>query len=301
MLQTKDKRSLYLGSVSENTEGLGPGFSSGADIPGVLSDKVPFEDDPDYVEKAAHYLHSHGHKIDPSGDKAVNAYLKFFSYYSNTTEEDLLFLQNEYRDYYRALRLMKYAGSDIRGGIIKAGVISDTPISDIANYTGLPESTVGLFERVYFNVRDKLDKEGYVFGKLLHRVVSAEETANEEDVWCFLAYIFGWNFFKDYLSAEDSTRIKLSRAVRYREARKVLMATHSELSSEEVLTRYTRARHTDGITSENETVNTSAEDYAKIDEVMNRLEITNIAAEDDPAPLPKEERRLLSEGLDKGN
>jgi hypothetical protein len=81
--------------------------------------------------------------------------------------------------------------------IIEAAVLARRTQDEIAEYIGLDVRTVEAYEALFYDVRTKLDKEGYILGCLLGPIVTKGFVGNDPDgFWKIIAYYGGWEHVK---------------------------------------------------------------------------------------------------------
>ena len=77
--------------------------------------------------------------------------------------------------------------------LIEAAVLAAVESSDIADYLGTTEAVIEAYEMLFFDIRGKLDNEGYVVGAVLGPALTKGVYGNDPDgFWKVVAYFGGW-------------------------------------------------------------------------------------------------------------
>lgn len=231
-------------SMEETALNLVPILDLGADFPASRAEnqqRDPDPVDPDYRFARAVQLKSANCYFDQAQDPLVMELLTIFKMQQLLPVEDLQYLHDMCSSVYGALAV-RQAKHDLRGLYIECGVLADASIEEIAAFVGLPQDVVEAYEKVFFDMRGRMQVRGYVQGRLFHSVASAvlERTggmnpnsaqANSDDVCRLLALFFGWESFQQYVASYEFTTEAawvLRNLIAKNEATKMLNASFKE-------------------------------------------------------------------------
>jgi len=205
---------------------LGSGFSKR-----TQTLDLPLQDCPDYVSRMARFLLRCGHEIDPSGDPVITRCMEYYREWAEVDLHELIVFVSKYSDIYQAhqLRLSK---DDARGRIIEAGILGRATNEQIAEYVGCAKEVVDAYELLFFNVRPRLENEGYIFGLILNAITGSEtQLVSSDAFWKFIAYRLGWEQFKLFYTSRElpeALEAGLRTCATIQDFRRMLMARYVE-------------------------------------------------------------------------
>jgi len=272
------------------------------DLAGLV--EIPDESAPDFVVQQSKYLFDAGILSDPANDIWVNRYLAFYRDYTECEPKNILYLKFVHPHIYTCF-FIRSNPTDVRDKIIEAGIIGGAAPLQIAEYIAMDVETVIAYEQCYYNVRNKLKSQGYVFGRLLAAIATFNHPVEENDqLWKLLSYVGGWEMFCDYLHSGSSMEMQTEviRLLKTREGKKLLYAAHKELITAEtassILWRHAKSTPERGmLETENAKTDPVEAEYAKIEENMRKLQLIPVAVLDNPTN-DIDEKRLLPAGLE---
>ena len=116
-------------------------------------------------------------------------------------------LQEQYPNMYTAYGLFVSTSTDKFS--LEANLLTDRHITEIALRANMSHRAVQIYERLFFNVRDKLTKPDYILNCVIRPVLDAGTADMTTDImWKIYAYYFG----EHVLSAVQSTVTNPARA-----------------------------------------------------------------------------------------
>jgi hypothetical protein len=90
--------------------------------------------------------------------------------------------------------------------IIEAGVLAGVSQEELAKYLALTPEVIEAYEKLFFDVRDKLDARGYILGSVVGPLLSRGITSADPDgFWKVLSFNGGWEHVKGCWSAGQAT------------------------------------------------------------------------------------------------
>ncbi len=90
--------------------------------------------------------------------------------------------------------------------IIEAAVLANISREELAEYIALTPKVIEAYEKLFFDVRDKLQAEGYVAGSILGAIVATGvDGADPDGFWKMLAFNGGWEQVKGCWCAGRAT------------------------------------------------------------------------------------------------
>jgi hypothetical protein len=144
----------------------------------------------------------------PAGYAAIKLAMRFRSrLLSATGMADFRQLQEQFPNIYAAYSLFVSAGPDKCS--LEANILTGRDLAEIALRCNMPFKAVQLYEQLFFNVRDKLDKPDYILHCVIRPLLLAGTTEMTIDMmWKIYAYYFG----EHVLYAVQSTVTNPTRA-----------------------------------------------------------------------------------------
>lgn len=107
-------------------------------------------------------------------------------------------LAEEYPDIYAAHALARNPASC--RWVAEAGVLANADAQTIADYVGVTRETVDTYERLFFNVRNKLSARGYILNQIAMPAFSRGMDGRDFDfMYKIIAYCAGWGVFTDFI------------------------------------------------------------------------------------------------------
>lgn len=111
-----------------------------------------------------------------------------------------LVLRDEYPELYWAYGL--YENPKSERWIIEAGLLTDVPLPELAEYVAKPLGVVQTYERMFYDVRDRLGSRGYILNRVLMPSYSRGMHSRDFDLmFKTLAYCAGWSIFKEFIDS----------------------------------------------------------------------------------------------------
>lgn len=134
------------------------------------------------------------------------------------TTNDHTVLEHDYPDLYAAHEI--YADLSGERWILEAGLLTDLTLGELADYVSQPESVVGKYEAVFYNIRPRLKSRGYVLNHICMPAVRRGMHGRDYD-FCFktIAYCLGWQVFTEFIDGRnmsDGSRNALEQSFRDR-------------------------------------------------------------------------------------
>lgn len=88
--------------------------------------------------------------------------------------------------------------------IIEAGLLTDVSYEELGEYVGKPVSVIKTYEKLFFDVRGRLDSRGQILNMVLLPTVAAGLDGRDFDfLYKTLAYCAGWKAFQAFIEVGD--------------------------------------------------------------------------------------------------
>ena len=131
--------------------------------------------------------------------------VRFLQRWKTSTRAQLHQLEREYGPLFRAHLL--YDNIHSERWIIEAGLLTrDATIPDIAKYIGQDQSVVEMYQLYFFDIRTKLQAEGFITTQLLSPAFGSGLHMGDPDaLYKALAYVKGWKLFCELISHATSS------------------------------------------------------------------------------------------------
>ncbi len=131
-----------------------------------------------------------------TNDQFVTAAFKFQVELAKCKDDvDRWSLMEEYPDIYAAYLIFKRGDDEDRHPmrfVIEARILAGQQSDEIANLLGIPPATIDLYEKIFFNVKDKLKNSDYIMTCVMGPSVYAGLSDRDYDLlWKLFGYLYG--------------------------------------------------------------------------------------------------------------
>lgn len=89
--------------------------------------------------------------------------------------------------------------------IIEAGIVADVSCVELGAYTGIDPAVISMYERLFFNIRDKLACTGYIQNLISPSLRRGVDSKDYDFLYKIIARAGGWSVLKEYLEAGELT------------------------------------------------------------------------------------------------
>lgn len=111
---------------------------------------------------------------------------------------DKYLLSNEFPDMYAAKNA--YRAPDSERWMMEAAVLGNVSAKEIGAYLAHPESMVETYEKVFFDIREKLPARGYILNRILLPSFRRGSFAKDMDLLPkVISYCAGWEIAKEFI------------------------------------------------------------------------------------------------------
>lgn len=266
-----------------------------------LSVDIPLsEDAPDYVYRKALQLKKEDKAFSPEYDADINTVLGFFHAMDDLTEDRHDYLRRRYPAIYGAIEL-KIDPNDLRDCLIEAGVLGGATYENLSAVMGMAEETIEEYEKIFFDVRDKMQYPGFIYGRVLNMSenVADPESVSVKTVWRMLGYHLGWEFVQDEISQYNG----MVDLVVQQERMKTLVASLIEDADPGMILDRNLNSSSNQVAEKSETAEvTEAEEYYEMIEkkitAAVSLEPAEIDGEIEDTSPEEAQQKLLQSGTD---
>lgn len=117
------------------------------------------------------------------------------------TANELMTLRDDYPELYAAHEIH----DDPIGErwMLEAGLLTDTPIAELAAYIGRPEAVVQRYSSTFYDIRPKLASRGYVLNHICMPAVRRGMHGRDYDfMYKTMAYCLGWTVFTEFVDGK---------------------------------------------------------------------------------------------------
>jgi hypothetical protein len=88
--------------------------------------------------------------------------------------------------------------------IIEAGLLTDVSFEELGKYVGKPVSVIKVYEKLFFDVRGRLDSKGQILNSvLLPTIVSGFDGRDFDFLYKTIAYCAGWKAFQAFVEVGE--------------------------------------------------------------------------------------------------
>jgi len=127
---------------------------------------------------------------------------RFLKRWDRATPVDVEKLKREYPDIFVAYCL--WANQRSAKWAIEAGILTPTPFGEIGAYLGYAESVITTYEKLFFQVRDRIGTRGYVHNMIIMPAISQGMHGRDFDyLYKVLSFCAGWKVFIDFLEVGE--------------------------------------------------------------------------------------------------
>lgn len=270
-----------------------------------FSPELPLsEDQPDYVYKKALQLKKEGEKFSPEYGSEVNTTLSFLHALDKATEDRHNYLRRRYPEVYGALQL-RIDPYDSRDYLLEAGVLGGATPKDLSDCLGMAEETIKEYEEMFFDVRDKMQYPGFIYGRVIWSDGAPEPNPDNislRTVWRIVGYHLGWHHVLDEISRYSG----MIEMVVKQERMKTLVSSLIEDVSPDIILDRNLNSSSNAVTeqSTDEEMSEAQEYYEKMEEAIQgavKLEPVEInGSMGDEAPEAAQ-KKLLQAGNNNGS
>jgi len=163
-----------------------------------------------------------------TSDKFIHRGFNFLKRYSTATALSKLDVRRDYPDLYWAYGI--YDNPNSERWIIEAGLLTDISTQALAKYVGKPLMVIQTYEKMFYDVRSRLDSRGYMLNRIMMPAFDRGVHARDFDLlYKILAYCMGWKTFTEFIDSRplaDETRAQLSGSFQDRMLKLGWMAAH---------------------------------------------------------------------------
>ena len=105
---------------------------------------------------------------------------------------------NKYRDIAEAKKMFSDTTSE--RWFVEAGILANASTEEIAQYVGRPVATILMYEKAFFDIREKLGSKGYIANRIVMPTYTKGADGRDVDFLLkIVAYYAGWEIFQEFV------------------------------------------------------------------------------------------------------
>lgn len=143
-------------------------------------------------------------------DEYIDKTIRYLKVRESDTEGKEMFIRECYPYLHYSTKLFSgdFTGNKFTGNklMIHCGILGRASCAELANECGLGEEYIDTYEKVFFDIRDRLDNTNYITNHVFKRVspqLSSEVgEVKPQDIYMLIAYFGGWKAYKGFNGAE---------------------------------------------------------------------------------------------------
>jgi len=137
---------------------------------------------------------------DRGSDRLLIQAYRFLVRFKDPAATARLRLRKDYPEIYAAHALYRDPLSE--RWLIEAGLLSDVPFQELAEYVAQTARTVETYGALFFDVKEKMKSRGWVMTRILMPPRMASQPTDLDFLLKAVAYFAGWGVLREYLEAK---------------------------------------------------------------------------------------------------